>query len=157
MDDVLKVNAFVVEKVQEVCDHIKGNIKAAGKAVTGKLSDSPRPKVTGSVENISIEIEVAPFFATIETGRKPTPEKGPSEDMIANIREWVRARGMDEDAVWPIAKKINNEGTKLWQDGGRDDIYSPFFTKEYWGRVREELSVVAAKNYALHLNKAKRK
>lgn len=159
MEDVLKVNAFVIERVQEVCDYIKQNIKDAGKHVTGELSDSPRPKVTGSVENINIEIEVAPFFGTIETGRKPTPGVKPSVEMIENLEDYAEAKGMSdpESAAWGMGVSINERGTQLWRDGGRDDIYSPFMTKEYWGRVREELSVVAAKNYALHLNKAKKK
>lgn len=157
MEDVLKINAFVVERVQEICDQIKENITAAGKHVSGELSDSPRPKVTGSVENINIEIEVAPFFGTIETGRKPTPGIPPSEEMIKNIGEWVSARGLPEEATWGIAVNIQEKGTELWRQGGRDDIYSQFFTKEYWGRVREEISEVAAKNYALHLRKALKK
>lgn len=157
MEDTLKVNAFVIERVEEICDNIKDNIKNAGKHVSGKLSDSPRPKVTGNVENINIEIEVAPFFATIETGRKPTPGVKPSAEMIENIGEWAEAKGLPEEATWGIAVNIQERGTELYRQGGRDDIYSQFFTKEYWGRVREELSVVAAKNYALHLNRVKKK
>lgn len=157
MDDVLKINAFIVERVQQICDMIKENVVAAGKHVTGELSDSPQPKVTGSVENINVEIVTAKYFGTIETGRKPTPGIPPSEEMVKNIGKWAATIGLPEEAAYPIAKMIQEEGTQLWQDGGRDDIYSQFFTKEYWARVREELSAVAAKNYALHLNKAKKK
>lgn len=159
MEDVLRINAMVIERVEEICDNIKQNIKDAGKHVTGELSDSPRPKVTGSVDNISIEIEVAPFFGTIETGRKPTPGIKPSKEMIDNLEDYAEAKGMSdpESAAWAMGVSIQERGTQLWRDGGRDDIFSPFFTKEYWGRFREELSKEAAKNYALHLNKAKKK
>jgi hypothetical protein len=44
--------------------------------------------------------------------------------MIENIKEWVAARGKPESMVWAIATKINKEGTKLWQQGGRTDIYT---------------------------------
>lgn len=154
MEDVLRINEMVIERVQEICDQIKENIAAAGKHVTGELSDSPTPRVTGSVENINIEIQVAPYFGTIETGRKPTPGVKPPPEMVKNIGEWASAVGLPEEAAYGIAVNIQEHGTKLWQDGGRDDIYSQFFTKEYWGRFREELSKEAAKNYALHLRKA---
>ncbi len=41
-----------------------------------------------------------PFFMTVETGRKPTPDKKPSREMVDNIRKWCDARGVDEGAAW---------------------------------------------------------
>jgi hypothetical protein len=57
------------------------------------------------------------------TGRKPTPDKKPSREMIENIGIWAAARGMNENAVWAIATKIQKKGTQLWRDGGRIDDY----------------------------------
>lgn len=154
LNDTLRINVAVLEEVQFICDNIKQNIVAAGKHVSGELSDSPRPRISGSTDNIRIEIETAPYFGTIETGRKPTPGIPPSAEMIENIGDWAESVGMDREAAWPIAVNIQEKGTQLWRDGGRDDIYSQFFTKEYWGRVTERVSKVAAKNYAMNLRKA---
>lgn len=35
------------------------------------------------------------------------------------------ARGIDLDAVWPIAMTIQRRGTRLWLEGGRTDIVDP--------------------------------
>lgn len=62
---------------------------------------------------------------SVQTGRRPTPDKKPSRDMIDNITRWVNARGLDIEAVWAIATNIQKKGTKLWQSGGREDIVDP--------------------------------
>lgn len=66
-----------------------------------------------------------PFFMTVQTGRRPTPEKKPSREMIERITAWVEARGMNLSAVWAIATKIQQRGTRLWLEGGRTDIVDP--------------------------------
>lgn len=45
--------------------------------------------------------------------------------MVDNIKEWIKARGMNESAAWGIATKINQKGTDLWMSGGRTDIRDP--------------------------------
>lgn len=104
---------------------VRANMGAAGINATLKTANSLRIEVRQEGSKVKMTAFGRPFFNTIRTGRRPTPDKKPSKDMIANIAEWVGARGMDESAVWAIATSIQKKGTQLWRDGGRTDIVEP--------------------------------
>lgn len=40
---------------------------------------------------------------------------------ISKIIDWLNARGLPRSIAWAVAKKISEEGTKLFQQGGRTD------------------------------------
>lgn len=40
---------------------------------------------------------------------------------LSNIIDWLNARGLPRGMAWAVAKKISEEGTKLYQQGGRTD------------------------------------
>lgn len=103
---------------------VKRNLDNTGTTATGKSRDSLRYEITEEGNKIVLTVFGKPYFAVVETGRKPTPDKKPSRAMIENIKEWVNARGKPESMVWAIATKINKEGTELWKKGGRTDIYT---------------------------------
>lgn len=103
---------------------VKRNLDNTGTTATGKSKESLRYEITEEGNKVVLTVFGKPYFAVVETGRKPTPEKKPSREMIENIKEWVAARGKPESIVWAIATKINKEGTELWKKGGRTDIYT---------------------------------
>ena len=105
-------------------EQLKTNLDKAGSKATGKTANSVRFEIKENGNNLVVEIFGRKYFATVETGRKPTPDKKPSREMIENIKEWTSAKGLPESAVWGIATNINKFGTKLWQQGGRKDIYT---------------------------------
>jgi len=105
-------------------EQVKINLDTAGTKATGKTAKSLRFEVTEKGNNLVVEVFGREYFATVETGRKPTPDKKPSRAMIDNIKEWTNAKGIPESAAWGIATNINKFGTKLWQQGGRKDIYT---------------------------------
>lgn len=104
---------------------VRANMGAAGINATLKTANSLRIEVKQEGTKVIMTAFGRPFFNTIRTGRKPTPDKKPSRDMISNIAEWVAARGIDESAVWAIATSIQKKGTALWREGGRTDIIEP--------------------------------
>lgn len=104
---------------------VRANMGAAGMNVTFKTANSLRIEVIQETGKVKMTAYGRPFFNTVRTGRRPTPDKKPSRDMISNISEWVAARGISEDAVWAIATSIQKKGTQLWRDGGRTDIIEP--------------------------------
>lgn len=65
-------------------------------------------------------------FGTLETGRKPG--KVPA-GFWKIIRQWMDDKGIQvqkpDSFAYLVARKIANEGTQLFRNGGRDDIYSP--------------------------------
>ena len=109
----------------ELINNIRANLGSTGTNATLQTSQSLRIEVSTEGAKIKLKLFGRPFFNTVETGRKPTPGKKPSRDMIRNISIWAEARGIDERAVWAIANKIQASGTKLWQEGGRTDIIEP--------------------------------
>jgi hypothetical protein len=116
---------IVNAKSIELVNNIRANLGASGQNATLRTSQSLRFELKQEGTGYKMQLFGRPFFNTVETGRKPTPDKKPSREMIANIGIWAAARGMDERAVWAIATKIQKKGTQLWRDGGRTDIVEP--------------------------------
>lgn len=103
---------------------IQGNLSSTGTDATLKTSNSLEYRIDDEGGTITLSLLGRPFFATVETGRRPTPDMKPSRSMIDNIKEWVKSRGLDENMAWAVATNIQKEGTKLFQSGGRTDIYT---------------------------------
>jgi len=123
------LNTILTNDAQLLIQTIKDNMSASGIDATGKTAAALDFEIVEEGDLTTLNILGNPFTQVIETGRKATPDKKPSSDMIANLTEWVDARGIDEKAVWGIATNIQKEGTKLYQSGGRTDIYSEPFDK----------------------------
>jgi len=105
---------------------VRANMGAAGINATLKTANSLRIEVNQEGTKVRMKaFGIGHFLIPTKTGRRPTPDKKPSRDMIANITEWVAARGKPEEAVWAIAVSIQKNGTQTWRDGGRDDIIEP--------------------------------
>lgn len=109
----------------ELVNNIRLNLGRAGMFVTNKTQHSLRQEVKQEGTKYTVQVFGRPFFMTVQTGRRPTPDKKPSREMVDNIREWMDARGMDESAAWAVATNINKKGTRLWREGGRTDIVDP--------------------------------
>lgn len=90
------------------------------------------------------------YFSLLEKGRRPT-SKNPSPEMIANLTEYAQARGMEnpKSAAWAIAKKINKDGDKTFNSGGRvvysDDMKT--FTKELATELAKDFGKEIAQNF----------
>lgn len=108
----------------ELINNIRANLGASGTNATNKTSQSLRIEIKQEGTKFKLQLFGRPFFMTVQTGRRPSDKK-PSREMIENLTEWVNARGIDESAVWAIATKIQQRGTRLWLEGGRDDIVNP--------------------------------
>lgn len=107
-------------------DVIKQSINRA----TGKTESSVR-YIVKDTQGIKYRLTwyAREFIQLLEKGRGPTT-KGPSPDMIENLTEYAKARGMSdpESAAWAIAKTINKEGDKTYRRGGKD-VYSQDMSK----------------------------
>lgn len=131
---------------------IQGRLSSTGTSATGKTAKSLRYVIEEGTSKIVLEVLGRPYFATVETGRKATPDKKPSRAMINNIKEWVSARGKPESAVWAIATKIQKEGTELFKKGGRTDIYTDqkeTFADQLYQSITNEMADEIFKNAKL--------
>jgi post-segregation antitoxin (ccd killing protein) len=133
---------------------IQNNIAAAGQNATGKTAQSLRIETKQEGTKVTMQLFGRPFFMTVQTGRRPTPDKKPSREMIDNIKEWVNARGISESAVWAIATNIQKKGTQLWREGGREDIVDPA-VDNFVNDVAQEFLKAEADNFVLKLRQMK--
>lgn len=134
-----------------IIKEIQSNLSSTGTDASGKTSRSLRLQVVKQDEKYLMKIFGRPYFMTVETGRKPTPEKKPSKTMIANIRSWVKERGISESLVWAIAVNINKKGTKLWQQGGRKDIVSNVITDSKIQQIERSILEYYAKAFVVNI------
>jgi lysophospholipase L1-like esterase len=134
-------------------------IRANTPQVTGKMAKSVGYVVNATNQSASLQITAAPFFRVVETGRKATPNKKPSRAMIENIGEWLKALGKEQKLAWAIATKINKEGTKLWQAGGRTDVFSNVLDEKNIRKMevslRDAIAEFYLRDFLLNLKKLK--
>lgn len=120
-------------------EQIRRNLASTGTNASGKTSQSLRYEVTQVGERINLKIIGKPYFAVVETGRKPTPQyTKPSEDFVSSIRSWLQSRGKDQSAAYAIAKDIHAKGTQLFRDGGRNDIFSNVINQDLTDRISSD-------------------
>lgn len=116
------VMAILSNNANSFINKIGANLDSTGTSATGESKKSLHYEITEEGATIVLQVFGKPYFAVVETGRKPGG--GVGRAMIDNITKWVNARGKDESMVWAIAKSIDKSGTKLFQKGGRTDIYT---------------------------------
>ncbi len=123
---IVELISLLAKYGQSTVERIKQNIVSTGTNATGKTAKSLRYEISVvGTKTILMVIGARPYFATIETGRKATPNfTKPSVAFVASIKEWVKAKGLPEGSAYAIAKSIHKHGTKLHQAGGRQDIIS---------------------------------
>lgn len=137
------IQNLIRSALEEVRDEIKQNISSTGSIASGKTAESMEIEVTEK----SGRLTGRQAFFTLERGRGPG--KIPS-DMKSIIRQWALDKGISISPIpyirqasdkWQpkyseqerglnafagaVAFNIANKGTQLYQDGGRDDIYTP--------------------------------
>ena len=144
--DVRTIETQAAEIVQEELDaarkRIIENHIAAGQRTTGKTADSIVVNVASTGSLVVGIMDARAYFAALETGTQPwkTPHMRQRKDgtlypsapkwFIDIIREWAEAKGLDISA-WGAATKIMTEGSALFRDGGRDDIFTPELNAVY--------------------------
>ncbi|MCI6050054.1 hypothetical protein [Phocaeicola plebeius] len=117
-----KVMELVSSELEALKQKVIENQKNSGLVASGRTIASMKVEVT---EDGGVLWGRSPF-GTLETGRKPG--KVPA-GFWKIIRQWMDDKGIQvqkpDSFAYLVARKIANEGTQLFRNGGRDDIYSP--------------------------------
>lgn len=117
-DETLKI---VSDGLQGLRQRIIANHEAAGQVASGRTRDSLKVEMTG--EGGILWGRQA--FGVLETGRKPG--KVP-KGFYGIILQWVKDKGIQVEKpksfAYLVARKIANEGTRLYRSGQKEDIYS---------------------------------
>lgn len=132
------IEVILMEELQTLKAQITANIRATGQWASGKTAASMAVMVSGNIG----ELVGRKAFGTLETGRRGGRVP---RNFEAIIYDWMQAKGVhaepmpyktsrphkyseqergDRTMAYFIARTIRREGTRLYREGGRDDVYS---------------------------------
>lgn len=80
---------------------------------TGKTKKSAFYRIEGREKVVSLTILARAFVPVLETGSKPAKTNVPSKEMIEELTPWAKARGIPEEAIYPIAKELLRKGQQV--------------------------------------------
>jgi hypothetical protein len=129
---------ILTQQGNSVIAQIKENLSSTGTNATGETGNSLRLEVKNEGFKQILKIYGRPYFMTVETGRKPTPEYKPSIQFVANIKKWMEAKGKSGSA-YGIAQAIHKKGSKLFREGGRTDIVSNVVGESFVQSISKEI------------------
>lgn len=117
-EDAKKVVSEELESLRQriIANHLKAGQKASGRTIASLRVDADEDGGT---------LYGRKAFGTLETGRRGG--KVP-KGFYRIIYQWMQDKGIQVERPksfsYLVARKIAREGTKLYRQGGRDDIYS---------------------------------
>jgi hypothetical protein len=114
-------NIVLREELEDLKQRIIANHRQAGQVASGKTIASMQVNVDGDTG----ELVGRKQFWNLETGTAPwrNPTNQVPYSFHAIIEQWIKDKGLNLNA-WAVAYKIIHEGTELYRQGGRADIYS---------------------------------
>lgn len=111
MDDKNKIVQSTKDALSKIApakvNELKQEIKKTQKKATGKLISSVRSEITSTGTRVDLDIYAEDYAEFIHEGRA----KGKFPP-VQPIKNWMKVKGIDEDALFPILNKIKNEGIK---------------------------------------------
>ncbi|MCD8265624.1 MAG: hypothetical protein LUC33_00575 [Prevotellaceae bacterium] len=132
-----QAEAILTEELTALKERITANHIAAGQRVTGKTAESMQVTVTPDEEGgLTGLLSGRAYFGVLETGSRPwtNPHYKTAKDghtwpsapkwFIDIIAQWASDKGLDIASPWGVATKIMTQGSRLYREGGRTDIYS---------------------------------
>lgn len=129
---------LVASELEALKQRIIENHRSAGQVASGRTTASLKVEITedGGV------LWGRSAFGTLETGRKGG--KVPA-GFWKIIRQWMDDKGIQvekpDSFAYLVARKIAKEGTQLFRNGGRSDIYSPE-VKDTVDRVSDGIGIL---------------
>ena len=131
---------IVTEELQDLAQRIADNISRNGQRASGRTQESLEVVSDGD----SVALLGRKAFGTMETGRRGGRVPRNFEDILY---QWSIDKGITFDSdrerssfAYLLAKKIQKEGTQLFRDKGRADVYSNEIP-ETIQRVQKRISV----------------
>lgn len=127
-DNVYNLNEILTDWCVNVIKRIRENLDATHTTASGKTKESLEFELT----DYGVIITARPFAKGVETGR---PGGGIPRNMTDIISQWIIDKGIEShfeietpsqlrSVAYLIGQKIKREGTELYREGGRTDIYT---------------------------------
>lgn len=160
--DILRPVEAVLEKVGEDATRVMRRYVRSpfvSRAARGELEESITWRTSnnhGEIEDTHDLIKAPPRHCVdigsanehafyVDKGTSPHLNKEGTVEFVAEIKDWTRRMGWDEDVAWAIIKKIRDEGTdaipfKEPTENRLSSIAKPICEKairEYWATQRQ--------------------
>ena len=121
-----EIRQILLEELEALRERIIANMDTAGQHATGKTRDSLVVTTGEQPAGAYGVLRGRQAFAALETGSRPwsRPPKRVPRFFADLIGEWIEAKGLRLNK-WAVAHTIIHQGSKLYRDGGRADIYTP--------------------------------
>lgn len=149
MDKRAEIKQVLSEELEELKKRIINNHVAAGQVASGRTARSLRVEVTDDAATLYGRRA----FGTLETGRKPGRVP---QGFYQIILQWTKDKGIQVDNpksfAYLVARKIAREGTRLYRNGGRTDIYSNEVEKTIENIMNRVFGVLDKEIEHIHLN-----
>lgn len=128
---MIELEDIIKEWSDEVINRIKLNLDSTGTTASGKTKDSLEMIWTSN----GFAIVGRPYFRSVEEGRTAG---GAPRNFVGILEKWIKDKGLTRpsefktDRSWAgaIAYNITHFGSRLYRDGGRDDIYTVVIDEE---------------------------
>lgn len=148
-----KAVALLNERLQWLADQVRANHIQAGQVASGKLRDSIVAYVDDQEESIIGHVDALSYIEAMEQGNapwEPIPTKQAKDGHVYDyvpkwfaeaIGKWMADKHIQETKErnrYAVAWKIIHDGTLLYREGGRTDIYSEI-TKAVAEEIADEL------------------
>lgn len=139
--DIEDIARIVEQVLEESCREIIENHERAGQVASGKTRDSLKHEVVTGVSGVTGTIYGRKYFAALETGSKPWKKQyaHPPKPFVNTIAQWMADKGIEGVSAYLVARKIMREGTKLYREGGRKDIFTTSL-EAIQERIEQEIS-----------------
>jgi len=126
---------------QDTVELIQENMAAAGENASGETSREIKWMMPTDNQVI---VSGPSYVFVLEKGRRP----GKMPPVTPNITDWIRSKGLSieksvESVGFAISKKIAEEGTKLFQQGGRTDILTPALSDERIDKLLNQIADIS--------------
>ena len=122
----------VTVRLDELRQRIIANMTNAGQMVSGRTAQSLQVEKPADNE---VRLVARPFFSALETGSQPwsgrTGNHITAQEFRTVIRVWAERKGIvpadmtPESFAFVVARKIMRQGSRLYRNGGRNDIFTP--------------------------------
>jgi hypothetical protein len=153
-----RATQLLTERLGWLADQVRANHENAGQVASGKLRDYIHSSVEDQGDRIIGYVDALSYIEAMEQGNapwEPIPTKqakdGHTYDYVPKwfadaIGQWMSDKGIQETKErnrYAVAWKIIHDGTLLYRQGGRSDIYSEI-TKAVAEEIADELAAEVA-------------
>jgi hypothetical protein len=143
LTDIRDIEVMLTEVFEQAKRDIIANHERAGQVASGKTRNSLSVEVTSDTTSATATMYGRKYFAALETGSQPWKKqyKHPPKPFVETIAKWMVDKGIEGVSAYLVARKIMREGSKLYRDGGRQDIFTPVM-EDIEQRIDAELSSI---------------